>query len=152
MIKILKSFTTLSIIIFLIILLVIYAYLPKSVGIIFSDSGEITWNVTRDSFFYSFLFTFFFLQLIFYLFTQFKLNNVSHTSVNERLTIWFRGAILLINLFFIFTVLFLGLANNAVDYSYSSIKGIGYAGSVLIFIWILAFPVFYYSKGKMNRN
>ncbi len=152
MIKLLRSFTTLSIILFLIALLVVYAFLPGTVGILFSDTGKPVMDIGRNTFFYSSLGIFLIIQLIFYLFNQQVLEKHYTASENRPFNVWFRGIILLINLFFVLMIVFTGMANNAQDYSYSSVTAIAYVGPVLIFLWIFTLPFFYLQYRKRLKS
>lgn len=143
MIRIIRVFTTFSILLFLIILLIVYAFLPDPVGIMFSNSGEKLYTISRNVFFYSLLGSFFLVQLTFYLFRIYVLNNWLKNSEKQNLSVWFRGMFLTVNIFFILMVIFLGLANNAIDYTYKSILNLAFAGPVLLLIWLLLLPVFF---------
>ncbi len=143
MIKVFSGYTLLSIILFLIALLVVYAFLPGTVGILFYDDGSHLYDISRNSFFYGSLIIFLFIQLLFYLFITAVVNKKFSSSGGAALSVWFRGMVLAINFFLILMIIFTGLANNADDYTYSSILFIAYAGPAIIFIWLLLFPVFF---------
>ncbi len=144
MIRILRVFTTFSIIIFLIVLLIVYSFLADPVGIMFSNNGEFIYTISRNVFFYSLVGIFFLVQLIFYLFRTYVLNNWLINPDRQSLDIWFRGMFLIVNIFFILLLIFLGLANNAINYTYQSIVKLAMAGPVLMILWLLLLPVFYF--------
>jgi hypothetical protein len=124
--------------------LTVYAFSPEMVGIVYSPEGEAVYEVSRNMFFYSAMILFMIFQLIFYLF---KVNVIRHRFQGEKgtkLGTWFRGMFLGVNVFFILMIIFIGLASNAVDYSFSSINYIALIGPVLILFWLLIFPLFYY--------
>lgn len=146
MTRIIRVFTTFSIILFVADLLLVYAFLPDPSGIMFTKDGAIIYSVSRNVFFYAFLVVFFLVQLIFYLFRTYVFSNWLENHEKQRLIAWFRGMFLLVNLFFILFVTFLGLANNAVDYTYSSVVNLAIAGPFLIIVWLLLLPVFYFSS------
>ena len=146
MIRIIRVFTTFSILLFLIILLIVYAFLPDRVGIMFSNSGEKLYAISRNVFFYSLLWIFFLVQLTFYLFRIYVLKSWLKNSERLNLSVWFRGMFLTVNIFFILMVAFLGLANNAIDYTYKSIQNLAFAGPVMLLIWLLLLPAFYVSS------
>lgn len=150
--KILRVLTTFSIIVFVGVLLIVYAFLPDPTGILFSKSGDIIYSISRNIFFYAFLIIFFLVQLIFYLFRNYVLNNWLENKGKQRLIIWFRGMFLLINLFFILFVSFLGFANNAVDYTYSSVVSLAIAGPLLMLLWLLILPFIFFSSSMKKRN
>jgi hypothetical protein len=134
------------------VLLSVYAFLPDPTGIIFTKNGEIIYSVSRNVFFYAFLVIFFLVQLIFYLFRNYVLNNWKENQDKQKLIIWFRGMFLLVNLFAILFVSFLGLANNAVDYTYASIVNLAIAGPLLMIVWLLLLPFIYFSSSVKNRK
>jgi hypothetical protein len=145
MLKLIRVFTTFTIFLFLITLLTVYAFSPEMVGILYTTEGEVMYEMSRNMFFYSAIILFMIFQLIFYLF---KVNVIRHRfqgKKGNKLGIWFRGMFLGVNIFFILMIIFAGLASNAVDYSFSSILYIALIGPVLLLVWILIFPLFYYS-------
>lgn len=144
MIRFIKVFTTFSIIVFLIVLLVVYAFLPDPVGIAFSDKGYMIGKVSRNTFFYLFAGGFILFQLIFYLFNSLVLKNRFTGRSAYGMKAWFKGMFLSVNIFLILLILFYGFANNAVDYSYASILSLAIAGPVILVIWLLLFPLFYF--------
>ncbi|MBR9997967.1 MAG: hypothetical protein KFF73_03305 [Cyclobacteriaceae bacterium] len=144
MIKILRVFTTFSIIVFLAVLLVVYAFLPDPAGIVFTDKGNVIYEISRNTFFYMFAGGFLLFQLTFFLFNTLVSKNRFKTAGRYGLAAWFRGMFLAVNIFFILLILFYGFANNAISYSYSSVLFMGIAGPVILVIWLLLFPVFYY--------
>ena len=151
MTRIIKVFTTFSIVIFVAVLLLVYAFMPNPTGILFNENGEIIYAVSRNVFFYTFLGIFFTVQLIFYLFRTYVLIIWLNKKGKHNLTNWFRVMFLLVNLFFILFVSFLGFANNAVDYTYSSIAILAIVGPLLMFVWLLLLPVYYFSNTFKGR-
>ena len=152
MLRILSSFTRISMVLYLIILLIVYAYLPERVGLLFADTGEPVYSFSRDAFFYTFLLLFIILQWIFYLFSKHILASRFNKPPRQILGTWFQGLMLMINIFFILMTLFMGLANNAIDYPYSRIGWLSYVGPWLIILWILLFPVFFLRYRQDNRK
>ena len=138
--KFLKFFITVSIIVFLVALLIVYAFLPDPIGILFNENGLAIYEMSKDTFFYSVLFLFVISQIILILFkrgvmfkTKLKFSNI---------ITWFLGFHLSINLFIILMLAFIGLANNAVDYTFSSIQFISYLAPLLVIVWLVMLPVF----------
>ena len=138
--KFLKFFITVSIIVFLVTLLIVYAFLPDPTGIFFNENGLTIYEMSKDTFFYSVLFLFVISQIILILFkrgvmfkTKLKFSNI---------ITWFQGFHLSINLFIILMLAFIGLANNAVDYTFSSIQFISYLAPLLVIVWLVMLPVF----------
>jgi hypothetical protein len=144
MIKFLRVFTSFSIIVFLIVLLAVYAYLPEPVGIFFSEKGKIINEISRNTFFYLSAGGFILIQLIFYLFKKLVVKNGSFSKGRNGLEAWFRGMFLAVNIFLILMILYFGFANNTMDFSYTSILLFAIAGPVILVIWFLLFPLFYF--------
>ena len=140
MIKFLKFFTNISIVIFLVALLFVYAFLADPLGILFDKNGSIIHEMSKDTFFYSTLFLFVIIQVILILF---KKSIATKMKVqHEYLNIWLQGFYLSINLFIIIMLIFIGFANNAVDYSYNSIQFLVYLAPLIVILWLVVLPVF----------
>lgn len=138
--KFLKFFTTISIIFFLISLLAVYAFLPDPLGILFKENGSVMKVMSKDTFFYSVLFLFTISQIIMILFK--KMGVFKMKIKNPYFITWFQGFHLAINLFIILMLVFIGLANNAVDYTYGSIQFINYLAPLIVIGWLVLLPVF----------
>ena len=151
MVKLIRVFTTFTIILFLVLLLIVYAFLPVKVGIFYSGNGTAVHEISRNGFFYSAISIFMILQLIFYLFKGYVIRFRFQSEKRTNLAVWFRGMFLGVNIFFILMLIFIGMANNAVDYSFSSILYIAFIGPVLLLIWFFAFPVFYYGSHHSKK-
>lgn len=152
MIRIISVFTSLTFILFLAILLIVYAFLPDPVGILFYKDGNTVYEITRNTFFYTSLGLFFLLQLAFYLFRIYVLNRGLYRLDKRDLATWFRGMFLCVNIFFILLVIYIGLANNAINYSYSSIINLAFIGPFILLGWLMLLPVFYLSSIQKNKS
>lgn len=138
--KFLKFFTNVSIVIFLVTLLLVYAFLPDPFGILFDKNGVSVQAISKGTFFYSSLFVFVIVQIIFILFKK-----GSETKFNIQrpyLFTWFQGFHLSVNLFIITNLIFIGFANNAVNYTYGSIQLLVYIGPLIVILWLVMLPVF----------
>ena len=137
--KFLKFFTSVSIIIFLVALLIVYAFLPDPLGLLFNEDGLPMREMSKNTFFYSTLFLFVISQIILILFKNGRLFKMKLNR--EYLITWFQGFHLSINLFVILMLIFIGLANNAVDYSFSSIQFINYLAPLVVLVWLVMLPL-----------
>jgi hypothetical protein len=138
--KFLKFFITVSIIVFLVTLLIVYAFLPDPTGILFNENGLRIHETPKGTFFYSALFLFVISQIILILF---KKGVMLKTKLKFPYIItWFQGFHLSINLFIILILAFIGLANNAVDYTLSSIQFISYIAPLIVIVWLFMLPIF----------
>lgn len=141
MIKVLKFFTTFSILIFLVAVLVVYAFLPDPSGLLFNSDGGSIVEVSKNTFFYSILFIFVIIQILYIVFNQTTLIR-KEGSHNKKISTWIQGMILSINLFIILMIVYIGLANNAVDYSFKSIRFIAFVAPSIVILWLLTLPFF----------
>ena len=138
--KFLKFFTTVSIIIFLVILLLVYAFLPDPLGLIFNEDGLAMKELSKNTFVESTLFLLVFSQIVLILFKNGRIFKMK--LKREYLITWFQGFHLSINLFIILILIFIGLANNAVDYSFNSIQLISYLAPLVVVAWFLMLPIY----------
>lgn len=137
---------TFSIIVYLGVLLYVYAYLPQQVGIDANEADEFSTFIDKETFFYFALGSFLLVNIIVVVFG----NLMQLIPVNaqgfftsqefkERIHNWFSSFGLIINLFFLSAVAFIGFFNNADYYHISSFSIFAYLGQALIFIWIILF-------------
>jgi len=145
MIKILRFFTSISILIFLAAILIVYAFLPDPSGLLFGGQGNIIIEISRDTFFYSALFIFVIIQILYIIFNRTILKQRIE-SPGGRMSTWIQGMILSVNLFIILMIIFIGLANNAVDYSYKSIHLVAYIAPSIVIVWLLTLPFFLFLR------
>lgn len=137
--KFLKFFTNISIVLFLVVLLLVYAFLPDPLGIIFDKKGATMHEMSKETFFYSTLFIFVIIQVVLILFK--KGSGLKIRIRDAYFNTWLQGFHLSINLFVILMLMFIGLANNAVDYSYGSIQFLVYLAPLIVILWLLVLPV-----------
>ena len=141
--EIYKFFRNLSIIIFLVMLLATYAYLPRKTGLLFEENGRLYFTITKHTFFYGFLGLFLLVQVIFYSLQKFLLQLHTRKSTpynSQRFTDWIRCFNGVINIFIILVCLFIGLANNPDLFTFKKIIPLLYLGVVMILaclIWLL---------------
>jgi hypothetical protein len=120
--------------------------MPDPSGIIFNNEGKIIYSTSRDVFFYTSLFIFVLIQILLFIFNKLVLAKRQGINI-EIISTWFQGIALAINLFIILMVIFIGLANNAIDYSFSSIQFIAYLAPSFLILWLLALPfILFFSK------
>ena len=138
--KFLKFFTNISVIIFLPALLLVYAFLPDPLGILFDKDGSTVHELSKDTFFYALLFMFVIIQTILILFKRGtgKKLNVKRPYIHT----WFQGFHLTVNLFILLMLIFIGFANNAIDYSYGSVLFLVYLAPLIVILWLLMLPLF----------
>jgi hypothetical protein len=137
--KFLKFFINISIVIFLLALLLVYAFLPDPLGILFDKNGSIVYDISKGAFFYTALFMYVIIQIILILFK--RESGIKLNVQRPYLKTWFQGFHLAVNMFIILMLLFVGLANNAVDYSYGSIMFLVYLAPLIVVVWLVVLPV-----------
>lgn len=137
---------TFSIVVFLGVLLYVYAYLPEQVGIDADATDEFSTFIGKEAFFYFAIASFILVNIIFIVFGNLmQMIPVSSggffvsEDFKERIHNWFSSFGLIINLFFISVVAFVGFFNNADYFHISSFSIFAYLGQALIFIWIVLF-------------
>ncbi len=140
-----------SIIILTVSLLVVYAFLGHSSGILFDKNGSPTVIITKNQFFYYGFFLALAYNLIFQLFKNAFLKGIhtsgdSHKSKNEyreTMMTWWQFLVMSVNLFFTCFIIFTGLANNAENYTFNSITFIPVVGLAPLFVTVLSLPFIY---------
>ncbi len=137
--KFLKFFTNVSIVIFLVALLLVYAFLPDPLGILFNKNGLTVHEISKDIFFYSTLSIFVVIQVFMFLIKRENLRKLN--SQRPYFNTWFQGFHLTVNLYIITMLIFIGFANNAINYTYDSIHFLVYLGPLIIILWVVIFPV-----------
>jgi len=120
--------------------------MPDPSGLIFNKEGYIIYATSRDVFFYTSLFIFVLIQVLILLFNKLVLAKRQGINI-EIISTWFQGIGLAINLFIILMLIFIALANNAIDYSFSSIHFIAFLAPSFLILWLLALPfILFFSK------
>jgi hypothetical protein len=143
--KVLKFFTTVSILLFLVAILIVYAFLPDPSGLLFDETGHRIIEISKNVFFYSSLFIFVAIQVLYIVFHH-TILKPKEGAADLDMTTWIQGMIFAVNLFIILTIVFIGLANNAVDYSFSSIRFLAFLAPSIVVLWLLTLPFFLFLR------
>lgn len=153
MIKITKFLYTLSIFIFLAMLLYVYAFLPEQFGVYFDSSGEATIMMGRTDFFYAALGLFVLTNGAIVLFRRMNRGrlNLSKTSFDDMTTAeiiyhWLNGLSFVINVIYVFSIMFVGMYHNSEHFDISNYAALIYIGPVLLAGWIFWFIYLQISK------
>lgn len=128
MIKAVKVLNVVSIFLFTVILLLVYAYLPIRVELNIDQVG----TVHKQHFFYYALVTFVVINLLLRLVFDFGFR-----TVNENLKAWLKGLLFILNLNLAFLIGFIGVLNNSTHISPSSYAYLNYFGPFLIISWFV---------------
>ncbi len=148
-----------SIIILTVTLLVVYAFLGRSAGILFDKNGSPLMIITKNQFFYYVFFLALGYNLIFQLFKSSYLKRMRtsristlKTEYRETLMTWWQFLVMSVNLFFTCFIIFTGMANNTDNYSFSSVTFIPVVGIGPLIITVLSLPVIYFVVLKNLRR
>ncbi len=129
--KVLKVVKLLSLIIFLIVLLTIYAYLPKITALHVSGL-----ETSKETFFYGALALFSLVNFLFSVLSVLFKKRKASTAKAESLRSWFLSVPIMFNFYLIFIVAYIGIINNADSINPSSYFYLVYLGPILVIGWI----------------
>ncbi len=132
--KVLKVIKFLSMIIFLIIILTVYAKLPENTMLFIGDL-----MTTKQAFFYITLIMFFIINFLFaalgWLYSKSKTNKLKQKQLRE----WLVSLPVAINFYIIFIVAYIGELNDRAAGGADSFYYLLYLGPLLIVVWLIAF-------------
>lgn len=146
--RLVKYFWFLSMFIFLITLLYVYAYLPGMVAIHAGPQGQADQFIERSTFFYVSVGFFLIANISFYVLKRLlqaiwlrKSSSGSATparlSMREDVANWLLGFAAAINIFFVLILIYLAIFNNSEDMSLGMYAPLVYGGPVLMGILFL---------------
>ena len=140
--KIFKAVWFLSLLVWLLVFLYVYASLPE--GIIFQE-GESTLSVSRNGLFYTIL-----LLLAIFNALVFIVSRL-YPDRNEYLKAWFYGLIIFLNLFLVVALQFLSLFNSQEKFDYGSIGVIIYGSIGMVVLWSSLWPLYFLTQRFLNK-
>ncbi|MEP0985201.1 hypothetical protein [Ekhidna sp.] len=137
MIKAIKVFNSISVLLFSVILLLVYAYLPIMVDL----NIEGVKDLHKQTFF-------------FYAFGSFVVINIvirigaslGSRNLPEDLAAWIRAILFIVNFYLASMVGFIGVINNTGHINPSSFGYLNYLGPVFLIIWISGLLFFLFKK------
>ena len=136
-----------SMMFFLGALLLIYAYLPERVSLYSDNLGTPVYFVERGLFFYCAFGFFVLANLMFFVFNK-MLDRVPVTGrkgfftsdlFKEKTMIWLEIFVSLVNIFFVTSLVFLGVYNNPQTFHWANFSYLVYFGVFLILAGILSY-------------
>ncbi|MFT7034331.1 MAG: hypothetical protein ACJA2S_002845 [Cyclobacteriaceae bacterium] len=153
MYRVFKLVSRITIIIFIGMLLYVYAYLPEVVKLYIDDNDVAIIAVGKEQFFYGCLGIFVVCTLILsYLKKSLQaipLTN-SKDSISEAkkegLQSWAHSLSVVLYLFFTATIAFIGMYHNSEHFNISNFAFLIYIGPVLLLGWIFYLPILLFSK------
>ena len=111
-----------------------YAALPDPIVVV---DGEEQLSISKETWFYVILL----LVAVFNMFV-FVFRSINKTAEGEKLTTWFYGLVICLNLFFIVAVSYVSLFNGGERFEYQRIGFIIYGSIILMVVWALSWPVY----------
>lgn len=153
--RIFKFVSGASVVIFMGMLLYVYAFLPEKVGLYY-DANEIAlWTMGKTNVFYTFLGVFIFVNLI----TSLLSRSIGIVPVDPagfikteyfkyNLHLWSAGLSFILNLTIIFAIIFIGLYHNDEHFNISYFSFLIYVGPILLTIWIFVLLYFVANRSK----
>lgn len=153
MIKVIKLLYTLSILIFLGVLLYVYAFLPNIIGVYFDGSGSAQFSMHRADFFYAALGLFVLTNGAIILYRKMNRGSLNlsvsefgEMSVPEQVYHWLMGLSLVINVIYVFSIMFVGMYHNSEHFDIKDYVALIYIGPLLLAGWIFWFIYLQFSK------
>ncbi len=137
MIKAIKVFNSVSVLLFSVILLLVYAYLPIMVDM----NLEGLKDIHKQTFFY-------------YAFGSFVIVNViirigvslGSRNLSEDLAAWIRAILFIVNFYLASMIGFIGVINNTGHINPSSFGYLNYLGPIFLIIWVIGLIFFLIKK------
>lgn len=148
MVKTINFVRLLTIILFVAILAMVYAYLPIQVQL--KPSGQM-YLMHREYFFYGVAGFFLLVNIISWLLLKI-VTPTMELKKGEEFAAWFNGLPIVINLSITFLVGFIGVMNNANHIRASSYAYLNFLVPFLILIWMVGFIYFLLKKNNPVHN
>ncbi|MEQ9302359.1 MAG: hypothetical protein RJQ14_00475 [Marinoscillum sp.] len=139
MLRVVNFLKVLSIILFLAILLLVYAYSPVMVRL-FENSSELQLN--RETFFYYSITVFVVINIVLLAFQKLYEHNIKREDVRG----WVRGLGFVINIYLTLIIGFIGVINNQTHLDTEGFAYLNYLGPFLIFSWFCGLFYLLYTK------
>lgn len=143
-------------IIFLAILLYVYAFLPEKVGLWFDGFGMATFSAEREAFFYACISIILVVNLVAHIFYRTislvpiaQGTIISSDTMKNNLSIWAAGFSLILNITMILSVSFIGLYYNSEHFNINYFSFLVFVGPILLISWF--FVLIYFLLGG-NKN
>lgn len=137
MIKAIKVFNSISVLLFSVILLLVYAYLPIMVDL----NVEGVKDVHKQTLFYYVLGGFVIINVIVRIGVTLGSRNLS-----ENLAAWIRAILFIVNFYLASLVGFIGVLNNTGHIDPTSYGYLNFLGPIFLIIWIIGLIFFIFKK------
>lgn len=147
--RILKFVSRVSILVFLGMLLYVYAFLPEMVDLYIDASGAAAISVDKEVFFYGAIGIFLVINLVTSLFSRMvgmmpvmSKGLLRTSTMKANLLLWCHGLAIILNAFMLFSVTFIGLYYNDEHFNIKYFSFLVYLGPVMLVLWF--FVLFYF--------
>lgn len=137
MIKAIKVFNSISVALFSVILLLVYAYLPIMVDL----NIEGVKDVHKQTFFFYAFASFVVINIIIRIGA-----NLGSRNLSEDLAAWIRAILFIVNFYLASMVGFIGVVNNTGHINPSSYAYLNYLGPIFLIIWVCGLIFFAIKK------
>lgn len=155
--RLVKATWYFSIFLFLVVLLWVYAYLPKEVGVLADEQGEAALFIGRENFFYLLLALSIFTNVVLYAFHKLLLSHherrfdtkkplPARIARREDIASWALGFASALNVFYVFGMIFLSVFNNPEGINLANYGPVVFAGPVLIGFLLLILIYIFFKK------
>ena len=131
--KVLKILKFLTVVLFLITILSVYAFLPREVSLYIGDL-----QVSKEYFFYASLILFCVLNFLFSSLAWFYQRIKEENPKRQQLKDWLTSLPVPINGYLLFMIAYIGIINNPESVNPDSYAYLLYLGPVLVVIWVVA--------------
>lgn len=130
MLRVVNFLKVLSILLFLVILLLVYAYLPVMTSLTL-DNADL--QIRKEDFFYFAIGVFVVTNVFFLGFQKMYERHITKLEVKA----WVRGLSFIVNIYMTLIIGFIGVINNTAHLDPSGFAYLNYLGPFLIFSWVV---------------
>ncbi len=128
MLKAVNVLNRISVILFVIVLLTCYAYMPISINMILDELG----NLHKQTFFYYSVSSFLGINLLIRIIIHYGTG-----SLDEKLQAWISSLVFIFNIYQIFMIIYIAVWNNQGHIDPSYFSGFTLIGPILILVWTI---------------
>ncbi|RED93871.1 hypothetical protein [Marinoscillum furvescens] len=139
MVKVVNFLKFLSIVLFLGILLMVYAYLPVQVSLETAPGG---YQLHKETFFYYTITGFIVINIVLLAFQKLNEKRLS----GDPLKAWMRGLGFVVNIYLTLIIGFIGVINNTTHLDPASFAYLNYLGPFLLVAWFVGLFYLVFSK------
>lgn len=144
--KILNALRKISILLLVIVFFIAYAALPEQVLVLLDGKGYPSLYLNRDVYFYGIVALLILTNLLIYVLGAF----IQKTSVgNSRMAMHIIALPIVLNVFFMVSLTFIGILNGQENFDYASYRPIMYVSMALFLAWLVSLLVSFAKQKKL---